>query len=362
MPKKRIEAHPTVNHGRKVWRVIVPKELNGGKRTLRFFGARSTAEQFAIGQEQLRVAKITQPSLADVATFRRLADRVGGIDTLEKAVDFYLKNGHVKQVTLAALVAECIESRRRANRAKSYLDLLDCSLNRFARDRAAKLAHEVTASEIETWLHGAQWANATKQGYLKDVRTLFSFALRKGYTTSNPALAVDMPQGDNKAPHILAVSECAALMQRVRELDSGLIPYFALCLFAGIRPSEVRRLTWAQIKEGHVEIQAAKAKTKQRRLVTINPTLGAWLALKGELPPKNFRRRFRKVVAGLNWKKNCMRHSFVTYHLPIHGIAKTALEAGHSEQILFAHYRELTTLQEAEKFWKIKPEQKNSMT
>jgi len=60
--------------------------------------------------------------------------------------------------------------------------------------------------------------------------------------------------------------------------------------------------------------------------------------------------------AGLDWPHNVMRHSFVSYHLAAFGNAgKTALEAGHSEQMLFAHYRELVTPEAAREFWAIRP-------
>jgi hypothetical protein len=51
-----------------------------------------------------------------------------------------------------------------------------------------------------------------------------------------------------------------------------------------------------------------------------------------------------------------MRHSYVSYHYAIHGAAATAREAGHSEQVLFQHYRALVTPEDARKFWELRPE------
>lgn len=43
-----------------------------------------------------------------------------------------------------------------------------------------------------------------------------------------------------------------------------------------------------------------------------------------------------------DWKKNALRHSYISYRLAvIHDVAKVALEAGNSSQIIFQHYREL---------------------
>jgi integrase len=57
------------------------------------------------------------------------------------------------------------------------------------------------------------------------------------------------------------------------------------------------------------------------------------------------------------WPKNCLRHSFASYHLAMHESAdKTALQMGHrSTTMLFEHYRELVTRSDAERFWGILP-------
>ena len=36
--------------------------------------------------------------------------------------------------------------------------------------------------------------------------------------------------------------------------------------------------------------------------------------------------------------------------------AKTALQAGHSEEMLFGHYREIVTAETAAEFWELTPE------
>ena len=61
-------------------------------------------------------------------------------------------------------------------------------------------------------------------------------------------------------------------------------------------------------------------------------------------------------LAGVPWPRNAARHSFVSYHLAKFGsAAKTALEAGHTEQMLFAHYREIVTKEAATEFWNLFP-------
>ncbi len=59
----------------------------------------------------------------------------------------------------------------------------------------------------------------------------------------------------------------------------------------------------------------------------------------------------------IDWSDNAMRHSFVSYRLAAtENAAQTALESGHDQAVLFAHYRELVRPKEAERFWSIKPD------
>lgn len=65
----------------------------------------------------------------------------------------------------------------------------------------------------------------------------------------------------------------------------------------------------------------------------------------------------------MDWPDNVTRHSFCSYHLAkFRDAAGTALEAGHTQEMLFRNYRELLTLdgalitpELAGEFWGIKP-------
>ena len=67
----------------------------------------------------------------------------------------------------------------------------------------------------------------------------------------------------------------------------------------------------------------------------------------GEAPVK-----FRQV----KWKKNALRHSYISYRVAeIEDVAKVALEAGNSPQMIFQHYRELVQPKEAKTWFSIEP-------
>jgi integrase len=138
-----------------------------------------------------------------------------------------------------------------------------------------------------------------------------------------------------------------------------MVPYLAIGLFAGIRPMEIGRLHRSDVGGHHIEITAAKAKTRKRRLVTLSDNLKAWLALGGDLPLTNKRKRLKRILdeSGVSWSPDIMRHSYASYHLALHQSAdKTALEMGHRDtNMLFRHYRELVTKEAAIGYWNIGP-------
>lgn len=55
--------------------------------------------------------------------------------------------------------------------------------------------------------------------------------------------------------------------------DPGMVPYLALGIFAGVRPEELMRLGGEEIVTHGISFNGQKAKTRQRRLITISENL-----------------------------------------------------------------------------------------
>ncbi len=141
----------------------------------------------------------------------------------------------------------------------------------------------------------------------------------------------------------------------------------ALQSFGGLRLQEALRLDWRDVFTipGHVEISSAKSKTRSRRLVDINATLESWLS--------EFRDSEGPVTVmtldAYTWqliqlrkrlkipsKKNGLRHGFLSAHYAIHqNEGMTAAQAGTSPQMLFKHYRGLTTQAAAQNWFAVMP-------
>ena len=142
----------------------------------------------------------------------------------------------------------------------------------------------------------------------------------------------------------------------------------AIAAFTGLRSEEILRLDWSDLRRrsNFVEVGAHKAKTATRRLVPIPPNLAQWLAMAGpqdgSVWPRSKTAYFDAVRhtahrAKVVWKQNGIRHSWISYRLAeVQDVNRIALEAGNSPQMIFRHYRELATPEQARTWFAIAPE------
>jgi integrase len=155
-------------------------------------------------------------------------------------------------------------------------------------------------------------------------------------------------------------------MAFVEQHHPSAVPFFALCLFAGIRPclrtGEILRLKPEHIKlsEGVIRIDGEVSKVREPRMVTIQPNLAAWLLAyplaKYPIIPTNLQHIREKAVAKFNLSHDVMRHTFISMHVAKYrSIGEAALQAGNSESIIRKHYLDLKSTAEAEQFFSIMP-------
>jgi integrase len=184
------------------------------------------------------------------------------------------------------------------------------------------------------------------------------------------------PKLIDKAPEIFTVDELRTLLDTALRIQPDVVPMLAIGAFAGLRDSEIQQLEWNEVNQarGFIEVKAAKAKSARRRLVAMQPNLAAWLrpysGLTGAVVPgadtqSSTRRdpargkllRVRKAAGMTKWPRNGLRHSFCSYRLAATNNAHLlASELGHTtSQLVFQHYREVVTPEEAERYWKIAP-------
>jgi integrase len=239
--------------------------------------------------------------------------------------------------------------------------------------------HEVRRGEIEDWLSESEWAKRTRNNYVSTLATLFIFARDRDYCAENPAEKVPRAILDDTPPGILTVKEATALLAVTRKKDPEMLAYVAIGLFAGLRRSELCALERSEIdlKARTIEVKGVKAKTRQRRIVTISDALARWLAigLKKARPAPSLNedvcgerlknlyseekdengKVLREAIVS-PWPHNALRHSFGSYHYAKHREEnRTASEMGNSPAMVFRHYRAVVTPEAASAFWSILP-------
>ena len=264
-------------------------------------------------------------------------------------------------LTVSELVSEFLRSKARAGRSDRYLRAARYTLQKFVRRFGVAPISDVHTDAIEKWLWDMQVTLRTRHNYLSDIRTLFHFAVRRGYASGNPAAAIELPAAAAKETALHSPSVARTVLQFAFDYDRDICRALALRYFAGIRTCESERISEGHLSVNYVEITRGVSKggrARKRRLVRLQGNLRAWLAIGGELPapPQNGRKMLEFMrslrASGIDWPDNVTRHSWCSYRLAqTENAHKTALEAGHTEQMLFGTYRELTTQEAAEEFF-----------
>ena len=341
----------------------------GGEGKRHFFPTRGEADTKA---QQLRIER--KNSGANALAFPdRL--RTEAIECSEKlapfkkslrdAVNFYLPHLQAanRTCTIKELVDQLIKARATDGASERYLSDLRSRLGMFAASFEGKKVSEFTAPEINHWLRSLGVASTTRNNFRRVLVTAFNFARGHGYCLENPAAKTAKAKEIESAVGILTVEQTARLLEGA---PTGLVPFFAIGAFAGLRRAELERLDWCEVdlQSGLIEVTAKKAKSARRRLVRIQENLALWLTPyaepRGPVVPLNYDNLLddARAAAGIKkWPQNALRHSFASYHLAhFNDAAHLALELGHTDaNIVFQHYRELVRPTEAARYWQIKP-------
>ena len=208
------------------------------------------------------------------------------------------------------------------------------------------------------------------------VSTFFKFAFHRGWIAENPIPKVPHYRIRRKRGSAVTVStaQAAELMEHFETFEGGRwIPYFALCLFAGIRPGvpdgEITKIRPddVNLETGIISISADVSKVREPRRITIQPNLAAWLRAyplsKFPIVVGNFKKRREKFRDRFNLSHDVLRHTFISMFVAkFRSIGEASIQAGNSESIIRRHYLDLKSTEEGAAFFAITPKHAQAAT
>lgn len=328
----------------------------------------------ALARGIVEVTTLTGPDRLDYLEARRL---LPATVTLTDAAKVWLRanDAHrvvpmpVKDLVESFIATKATASRKGRPASPDYLADLRNRLGRFAIGFPCDIA-DLTGRAIEDWATAEKITGRNRVNTLRLVRTLLRWAQKRGLLPPGAVATdgIDMPVPEGGEIQIFTPGELRSLLETAKP---EMVPFLALGAFAGMRSAEIARIGWEDIKvdRGFVEVGRDKAKTRSRRLVPILPALSAWIeplrAPSGPVVPfANIPKQIGWVArdAGVEWRHNGLRHSFISYRLAeVGNESQVALEAGNSPAMIFAHYRQLVTPTDAREWFGTLPHQPSSI-
>ncbi|MGA8481698.1 MAG: hypothetical protein WB696_27340, partial [Chthoniobacterales bacterium] len=287
------------------------KAINS-ERSARFIQTRLTAEQLSEAE----------------SCFDRLAPKYG----FTEAVDYFLKHFHAPDFTIT--VSEASARFRAAMEGvvrDRTLIQLKSSLGHFERFADGCSVHDVTEESVERFLQGLRARNGTDKASRKtwnnvrgELHQFFEWCREKPqrYVSANPITDIKRFEIDSGHIEVLTAKRCRELMEHVAEFKEGkLVRYFALALFAGVRPGgELKKLVdspeLVDLDNKVIRITAAMAKTGRPRQIKIRPNLLKWLKrFRGDILPTNSSHELREIRKKFALTHDVLRHTFISMHI-----------------------------------------------
>jgi integrase len=326
---------------------------------------------------------------------------------LGEAVRYYLDNYRepVRKITVEDAFKLFIQECEARNLRPLTITNLKGKTKELRDTYGKRNVSEIGADTLRELIFKPTRGAKARDNYRRVSHGFFEWARRERYCATNPAAAIAPIKADRGEPAVLTPEQASELLEAARTHKEGeLVPYVALALFAGLRPTELARLEWHRInlKGKAITIGSDIAKMRSKRIVEMSDNLREWLApyavTQAPIVGSNFRRDFDavKAIAGWGgasrkpetvketkrkfkpdtlhnrelkaaekakaqtelkpWTQDVMRHSAISYHLARYQHeGKTATWAGNSPDMVQRHYKGLVTKPEARRFWKLSP-------
>jgi integrase len=244
-------------------------------------------------------------------------------------------------------------------------------MNRLPKRCPAVTVSDLTPARLVAYFEFGRASRKTYNNRRGVISGFLKFAQQRDWIAENPLTKIPAHRIRRRrgGAQTLTATQAQALMEFVETNHPAAVPFFALCLFAGIRPclrtGEITRLQPKHVRltEGIIRIDGEVSKIREPRTITIQPNLAAWLRAypleKNPIIPANLQHLREKAVEKFDLTHDVMRHTTISMFVAkFRSIGEAALQAGNSESIIRKHYLDLKDPAEADLFFGIMPTRK----
>lgn len=324
------------------------------------------------------MTRLDEVGVKDAEAARFELDRSGHVRvSLMDVARFYLANNRsLEAVDINRAIDEFLKSREEVGNSAETRNVQECLLNKFVSTQGLRTTQDITRQAAMNWIFAEGLSKSTQVSRRSKLSSFVSWLVLQGWIEGNIVEDIQPPKVRLDRPAALTLPQVEALIGAARDLDGGLmLPYFALCVFSGVRPLEALRITdWESFdldEHKHVFISEKVSKTCSRyaplceRVVEILADCKA----KGLLPGAFNRATFRAVraAAGVDfpWKgpyNDVLRHTYCSMHYALNkDLQFLSHGCGNSVAMLRKHYIVPVPQNEAEKFFGVKKDENNSV-
>lgn len=377
--------------GATLWRIVIPARFsaNGRQRHV-YYKTRAQAEQDArmlreryasgtLGLSEILPPAVVRDAQAALAVLRSAGLNMGLADAARLAAEH--ASAMQRGITIAALLERYAAE---AGAARGWKEDTRKTWRKYAGKLEAAFGGmncaDLKPDALREWMRETFPTPTGFNGFYRTLAGCFSWAVKMQLLAVSPFRFIERVAQKRKGVDIFSPKEARAIMAACRDLRTDprqvwrdcsdcAVP-FALLLFAGIRPKELERLTWEDIREQPdgremIFVGDGKAKTSTSRFVRVRPNLAAFLAAwrgrrHGSIVPANWGRKCGLVrrLAGVSGRQDTARHSFASYALaagePLEQV-RSDMGHAHGSAMIFTNYRAAATPATAREYWAIMP-------
>lgn len=261
-----------------------------------------------------------------------------------KVIEVGLRHMRTKEMPLADGFALYLKSKQHL-RPDSIRDIR-CMGNRLLRTKpelGKRNFSELSVSECEEWLNAAFHTNPQFNKARAMLHGLFEFALRREWCDKNPIKRIERKKVIEREILPLKLAETRRLIKTAQLESPSCGVVAALLVYTGIRPREVRRLSWRDIdtEEKTITVRSQCSKTGGVRQVEIPPVLNRLLISRksentSHICPTDWQCRWRKIRdnSGFRgrWIQDILRHTYASFHAKNYAdLPRLQLNMGHRD-------------------------------